>query len=162
MSTITVIGIGNRLYGDDGVGCELAQALSERDRDRRIRYLIGETDISWCLAQIETPYVVLLDAVQMGQKPGSVRAFRPEVLLPCQQGISMHNGHLLSLLHADAMKKGLLIGVEPYELAPFYGLSEAMRQDFERILDAAQKIISAYCYRQMRNGSAASGSLAPR
>lgn len=146
MSILTVIGVGNRLYCDDGIGCELTEALSEQNKDRYIDYIVSEADREWCLAQITTPHIILLDAVQMGRKPGSIGSFRLEDVLPRQLGISMHNGHMLSLLQADTIKEGLLIGIEPYELALFYGLSEPMRRNFEKVIVAVQKIISDYAY----------------
>ena len=153
MSLVSVIGIGNRLFGDDGVGCEVARALAERNGDGRIDYRIGETDIGWCLAQITAPRLVILDAVRMGANPGSVRDFRLEDrLLPPGRGLSMHNGHWLSFLCADRAKKGLLIGIEPYALTPSFGLSEPMERDFGRILKAARGILSAYVLELERPG----------
>lgn len=146
MSALTVIGIGNRLYCDDGIGCEVARTLSAQNKDRRINYIVGETDAEWCLAQFTTPNIIVLDAVQMGKKPGSIEPFRLEDILPRQLGISMHNGHMISLLQENTIKEGLLVGIEPYELALFYGLSESMRRNFGKVIAAVQKIISDYAY----------------
>lgn len=148
MSILTVVGIGNHLYCDDGVGCELAEALSKQNKDRCINYIIGETDVAWCLAHITTPRVILLDAVQMGKKSGTIEVFRIDNVLPHEMGISMHNGHLLPLLQANMINEGLLIGIEPYELAPLFGLSKSMRQNFEKIIASVQRIIWDYSNRK--------------
>lgn len=144
MSKLTVVGIGNRLYCDDGIGCELAEALSKQNKERDIDYVIGETDVVWCLAHITSPRVIILDAVQMGKEPGTIKVFRINDVRPHEMGISMHNGHLLSLLQENRMKEGLLIGIEPYELAPFYGLSKSMLRNFKKTIATVQRIISDY------------------
>lgn len=145
MNSLTVVGVGNRLYCDDGIGCELAAKLSANNKDKCIDYIIGETDSTWCLAQFTTPRIIILDAVQSGKRPGSVACFRFEDIIPNRLGISMHNGHLLSILQANMIEEGRLIGIEPFELAPFYGLSEPMRQNLKKIIVSVQEIISDYC-----------------
>jgi hydrogenase maturation protease len=145
MSLVTVIGIGNRLFCDDGVGCEVVQTLLNQNTDRCINYLVGETDTSWCLSKITTPHIIIIDAVLAGHEAGSIH---PISLMKCetyfQGGISMHNQHLLALLQVSDRPDGLLIGIEPFELSLYIGLSISMKSCFENIVKAAECMINNF------------------
>ena len=58
------MGIGNRLMMDDGIGIYLVEELAKLDEQSNIDYLVGESDVDYCLNQIEelTP-VIILDAI---------------------------------------------------------------------------------------------------
>jgi len=138
-----IMGIGNVLMQDDGIGVYLAEELKEENNDKRIRYVIGETDVDYCLAEAEEgEFLIILDAVQMGSKKGSVYEIPLTQLSMMEVGIAAHNFHLF---HALSLKKGLLIGVEPYEINFHYGLSEDLKRNYfiikqkvkDRILTAA-------------------------
>ena len=142
MSLLTIVGIGNRLFCDDGVGNDIVEALATQNSDSRIEYVVGETDIDSCLSQIHSQYLVLVDAVRMGKKPGNVQAMPLDIhVMPNQNGISMHNQHLLHLLQVDFIAGGQLIGIEPYDISLHFGLSDCMKRNFNRIVIQSNRII---------------------
>jgi len=68
-----VMGIGNVLMQDDGIGVYLAEELMVENNDERIRFVIGETDVDFCLSEAEEgEFLIILDAVQLGSKKGSI------------------------------------------------------------------------------------------
>lgn len=149
MTNLTVIGIGNRLYCDDGVGCEIVEKLSAMKMDRRVDFLIGETDFDYCLANINTRYVIIVDAVMSGGNPGSIRLFKPLECLPfLSAGMSMHNLHILQLMKASESLNIWVIGIEPYEILLHSGLSESMKLSLDTIAEGVNNIINKvllYC-----------------
>lgn len=143
-----VMGIGNVLMQDDGIGVYLAEELKAENNDKRIRYVIGETDVDYCLAEAEEgEFLIILDAVQMGSKKGSVYEMPLSQLTMMEKGIAAHNFHLF---HALSLRTGLLIGIEPFEIGFHYGLSEDLKRNFhntkekikERIFLAAAREFS--------------------
>ena len=142
MSILTVIGMGNRLYCDDGIGNDVVKALSVKNSDSRISYVVGETDMDWAISRIKTKYIILIDAVKMGKAPGTVQQMQLDMGTLVQNGISMHNCHLLNFLRPDF--SGLIIGIEPYEISLKFGLSSPMRCDFDSIEVQANKTIQNY------------------
>lgn len=143
MSLITVIGVGNRLYCDDGIGNDVVEALAAKNPDNRISYVVGETDADWVIPFIKTKYVILIDAMKMGKTPGTIQHIPfDNKVTPFQNGISMHNCHLLNFLRLDF--SGLIIGVEPYEISLNFGLSSPMRCNFDNIVFQSDKIIQNY------------------
>ncbi|WP_423407006.1 hydrogenase maturation protease [Heyndrickxia sp. MSNUG] len=140
-----IMGIGNVLMQDDGIGVYLAEDLMAENNDKRIKFVIGETDVDYCLAEAEDgEFLIILDAVQMGSKKGSIYEMPLTQLTMMEKGIAAHNFHLF---HALSLKKGLLIGVEPYEINFHFGLSEDLKRNYsiikqkvkERILMAASQ-----------------------
>lgn len=143
MSLLTVIGMGNRLYCDDGIGNDVVKALSIKNSDSRISYVLGEIDVDWAISRIKTKYIIFIDAVKMGKAPGTVQQMPLDhKITPAQNGISMHNCHLLNFLRLDF--SGLVIGIEPYEISLKFDLSSPMKYDFDNIVVQANKIIQNY------------------
>ena len=143
MSLLTVIGMGNRLYCDDGIGNDVVEALAIKNSDSRISYVVGETNVDWAITRIKTKYIILIDAVKTGKAPGTVQQMPlNNMVSPVQNGISMHNCHLLHFLRLNC--SGIVIGIEPYEISLKFGLSSPMRCDFDNIEVRANEIMQNY------------------
>ena len=144
MEKIIVLGIGNQLMMDDGIGIFLVEQLSMLNRTPHVSFLIGESDIDYCMDQImKATFVIIVDAVFSGNKPGELTVYSLANLHEYQTlNISVHNFHLFqSLYQQKESKKGYLIGVEPYEIRFHIGLSKTLREKWKTILqDVSQTI----------------------
>ncbi|RXT07947.1 hydrogenase maturation protease [Ammoniphilus sp. CFH 90114] len=144
---ILVLGLGNRLMKDDGIGVELVEALlNEKYMDKEIEYAVGETDLNYCLDVIENrQYIIVIDAVMMGKQPGEASVLPLSELVRSKPGLSMHHLHFLDLLHQfGERKQGMLIGIEPFELDFHLGLSKGLKEQFKRILNDVMSILNQY------------------
>ena len=145
MEQIIVLGIGNQLMMDDGIGIYLAEELGKCNTNPNIHYLIGESDIDYCLEQIEgATFVIILDAVCCGKKTGEISTYPLENLHEHQTlDISPHNLHLFQVLYQQKDTiKGVLIGVEPYEICFHIGLSEKLEENWNMIVQDVKKKIN--------------------
>lgn len=140
MKKMIVLAIGSRIMGDDGIGLYLAEALSKRFSGAPIRWILGETDMDYCLSELsewsEDDAVVILDAAATGQRPGAVTLFPfCELKRSGALSLSMHGLHLFDLLFAvrDELM-GFLIGIEPFQIGYALGLSDSMQSLFPEIL----------------------------
>ncbi|WP_299094772.1 hydrogenase maturation protease [uncultured Metabacillus sp.] len=144
MENIIVLGIGNRLMMDDGIGIYLIEQLSKLNHTPHVSFLIGESDIDYCMDHImKATFVIIVDAVFSGNKPGELTVYPLANLHEYQTlDISAHNFHLFqSLYQQKALIKGYLIGVEPYEIGFHIGLSKTLSEKWETILqDVSQTI----------------------
>ena len=120
MPGLTVIGIGNVLRGDDGVGPALIQALAEESIPD-IELIQAGSDALGLLEYLENRQRVwVVDACQMGRRPGEMVIFDPseaELIMEKVQ-ISLHGlGLAEALKMADALKmlppELKIIGIEP-------------------------------------------------
>lgn len=144
MEKIIVLGIGNRLMMDDGIGIYLLEQLSKLNHTSNISFLIGESDIDYCIEQImDAALVIIVDAVVSGDTPGSLTVY-PLSELPEHRDmdISPHNFHLFNLLYLQKESiKGFLIGVEPYEIRFHVGLSTTLKDKWSTIFESVSETI---------------------
>ena len=144
MENRIVLGIGNILMMDDGIGIYIIEQLSKLNRTPHVSFLIGESDIDYCLDQImKATFVIIVDAVCSGNKPGELTVYPLAHLHEYPTlDLSAHNFHLFqSLYQQKESTKGYLIGVEPYEIRFQIGLSKTLRGKWENILQEVSKTI---------------------
>ncbi|MGM0752580.1 MAG: hydrogenase maturation protease [Bacillota bacterium] len=137
MGKIIVLGIGNQLMMDDGVGIYLVEELSKLNHTPHVSFLIGESDIDYCMGEIKkATFVIIVDAVYSGNNPGELTVYPLDHLHEYQTlDISAHNFHLFQSLYQQRETiKGYLIGVEPYEIKFHIGLSNSLQEKWKTIL----------------------------
>ncbi len=74
MKPILVVGVGNTLFGDDGVGCRLVEGLG-RDAAlrRRAEFVVGGSDVLRLADYFEgRDRVIIIDAMLSDEPPGTV------------------------------------------------------------------------------------------
>lgn len=144
MERIIVLGIGNQLMMDDGIGIYLVEELEKLDKTSNIHYLIGESDIDYCIGKIEeATFTIILDAVCSGKETGEISIYSLANLHEHQTlDISPHNLHLFQVLYQQRETiKGFLIGVEPYEISFHFGISQTLNKKWGQILVEVKKTI---------------------
>jgi hydrogenase maturation protease len=128
-----VIGVGNPLRGDDGVGVRVAQELADGPLPEGVAVADGGTgglDLLFVLEQAER--VVLIDAAEMGCAPGEARTFAGERVAetPGVRFASTHGfgvADVLALARAVGVQSDVtVVGIEPETVAYRDGLSETV------------------------------------
>jgi hydrogenase maturation protease len=145
---ITVLGIGNILLRDEGVGVRVVEELGKTYVfPENIHLVDGGTQGLWLLSTIQqSDHLVVVDAVMGGGEPGSLyrleRADLPKGLRIKQ---SAHDSDLVEALNLCALvgkepKTVVVIGIEPVDITP-YGLelTETVRG---KVADMMAMIIS--------------------
>ena len=118
---VLILGLGNPLQGDDGVGCRVAQELEGHTLPDEVEVMDGGTPGVGLLNLFEgRQRVIIVDAAEMGQAAGSVVRFRPEdvTLTGSAQRFSLHrSGVADALALASELKLALpeivVFGVQP-------------------------------------------------
>lgn len=118
---VLVMGLGNRLLGDDAAGPLAIDALAADGRDRRAVFLDGGTIGLALLPEIEdASALIAVDAALIGARPGTVRVFEGTAMDAQLGGCkrSAHEVALGDLLGAAALNGRLparraLVAVEP-------------------------------------------------
>jgi len=140
MKPVLLIGLGNTLMGDDGVGCVVAERLSGHPRlPPQVEVMSAGTDLLACAAHIEgRRRVVLVDAIQAGGEPGGVTRF--EDLSELEQG--QDHVHHLSVVQAARLLQMaggptfVLIGVAVRSAEVSMELSPALSERLPAILES--------------------------
>lgn len=124
--SVLILGIGNPLAGDDGVGGRAVEALTAAgDLPAGIRVLdvgvLGVDVLAW--VEPDEP-VVILDAVHGWGGPGTLYRFDlDEIQTPVAPPLSVHDLGIAHALSAARLMgrplRGTLLGVEPARVEPF-------------------------------------------
>jgi hydrogenase maturation protease len=140
---ILVLGIGNLIMSDDGIGVRVVQLLAERYRyPAGVTILDGGTLGLDLLPKLEgVERLLVVDAVETGQPAGTlVRMAGEEVPIVLETKVSPHQMGLKDLL-AVAMLQGfapremVLLGVQPALIELGTDLSEAVAARLETLAD---------------------------
>jgi hydrogenase maturation protease len=118
---VLVLGIGNLLMSDDGVGVRVAQQLQrEYCFAENVKILDGGTLGLDLLPELEwIEHLIVVDAVEIGQKPGTcVRLAGEELPIALETKVSAHQMGLKDLLSVARLLghspgEMVLIGVQP-------------------------------------------------
>lgn len=139
---ILVLGIGNVLLMDEGVGVRAINELERRYRfSSEIELLDGGTAGIELLRHISgRDYLIIIDVVKSGQSPGTVVRFEGEdVPAVFRNRISPHQLGLSDLLAAAMLTDELpadivLFGVEPASLDQGLDLSDTVEGSMNKLL----------------------------
>ena len=112
-----VVGVGNVLLRDEGIGCHVAHAL-EKIRLADVEVVDGGTSPDVLQLAEDADKLVIVDAVKGGGTPGQIYRFRPEdVILEQKQVLSLHDMSLIDSLGLSPLWHNIgetvIIGVEP-------------------------------------------------
>lgn len=148
MARIAVVGIGNVLTGDDGVGPYVVQVLDARwDLGEDVSVIDGGTpglDLTAYMADVEA--MIIVDAVKARGAPGELRLYGKEELMKKSPILAMsphEPGVREALLNADFMgvapRVFRLVGVIPEST----DLRCALSPDVEAAVPAALEAVLA-------------------
>ena len=140
-----VVGVGNPLMGDDGIGIEVARSLRESGLEGNVLILERQAlDVSILDQADGASKLIVVDAVKSGRPPGSVVKFRPGA--PGSPLLRVPLSHEQGLEDVIALaKKGgtrvppvVVIGVEPEDCTPGEGLSEKVARALPSVLEVVR------------------------
>lgn len=149
---LLVLGIGNVLLRDEGVGVAVARALVEAQATGRVR-LPRETEIVDggtlgldLLPMIQdASAVILVDAVNLGQAPGTVTILRDDTVQAALSGhVSPHQIGVGDLVAAARLTGTMpsrltLVGIQPGEIAIGLELTESVAAAVDVAVEAVRR-----------------------
>lgn len=125
MKTI-ILGVGNTLLSDEGVGIHVLDALAKSDMPREDIDLIDGGTLSFTLAVAieEADNLIVVDAAQLKSPPGTLRLFKGEEMdrfLMGQKKSSVHEVGLTDLMAIARLterwpEKRALVAIQPEKL----------------------------------------------
>lgn len=153
-STILVLGLGNRLMGDDAAGPLVLDAL-KRDiapGDDRVRWRDGGTIGLALLPEIEDARaLIVVDAARFGGMPGAVQVFDGDEMDALLRGgrQSVHAVALADLLGAAALRGHLparraLVAVQPRQIGLGLQPTSVVRTAIPQLAQAVRERIAAW------------------
>jgi len=148
--SILVLGVGNYLLGDEGIGVHAARALSAEPVSQRVTIVDGGTGGFHLLEYLQNyPVVVLIDATMDGATPGTVRITRPRFASDFPRALSAHGIGLRDLIESAVLTGKLpethLVTISIGELNEMTtDLSPGVSAAIPRVVSSVKEILAAY------------------
>ena len=138
-----VLGLGNLLLADEGVGVHVAQRMLDgEDNDDTVVLDVGNAVLDAMPAIASADKVIVVDAMKGGGTPGSVyRVALDECEHPGPIG-SVHGFDLQSAMYlagSRSVPEVIVIGVEPDVIGWSTGLSDAVSDAVPHVIETVQK-----------------------
>lgn len=141
MKKIAVLGIGNILMQDDGVGVEVARRLMAEEWPANVEIIDAGTAILSLLGVFTDCDVIIgVDALRGGHGSGSIYRLTPGQLADLQKGaLSLHDIHILDMIRMAALfnrhPEVVIYGIEPFSLNMELGVSLEMEDRLPVLYD---------------------------
>ena len=148
---VWVVGVGNTLARDEGVGPVAVERLKAEPLPARVVLLDAGTDLLAAMTEFaDAGRVILIDAMRAGGAPGTIcRLTLEELEERAKAGISNLSAHGLGVVEAVGLARvagmrvppTVVFGVEPGEVALGEGLSPAVEAAMQRLVAAVREEI---------------------
>jgi hydrogenase 3 maturation protease len=129
-----ILGVGNRMRGDDGAGPLLVDLLRDRGLVRAVDCGVAPENYVEKVVRMAPETVLVVDAVDFGVPPGEARLIAPEQI--SEGGLSTHAGSLklvCDYLHARLTVRIFLLGIQPERVSLGDGVGERVRRTVESL-----------------------------
>lgn len=136
-----VMGVGNYLMGDEGIGVHIAQAMEKMSLPSYLAALDGGTGGFFLMNYFdEYPHVIFVDATMDGKPAGTVRVTEPKFAADFPNALSVHDVGLKDMIETlyfmGNLPKLYLIAISIEEMIPMHvGLSSEVEKSIPLVID---------------------------
>lgn len=133
---VCVLGVGNRMKGDDGAGPVLIDRISGRISADCLDAGVAPENFLGKIVQMKPDTILVVDAMDFGGAPGEIRIFEPENIVG--GGISTHVlslGMVCDYLKARIPVRIFLLGIQPGIVGFCKGLSSDVAGSLDSLAD---------------------------
>lgn len=121
--SILVLGVGNYLMGDEGIGVHVIQEMAKLSLPEKVDIIDGGTGGLTLLGYFEAyPTIIFVDATVDGKEPGSISVIEPRFASDFPNALSVHDVGLKDMVESvylmDTVPDIYLITISIQELKP--------------------------------------------
>ena len=149
-NSILILGVGNYLMGDEGVGVHLIQEMAKLNLPEYLDILDGGTGGFLLLSCFEAyKTVIFVDATMDGKEEGTISLIRPKFASDFPSALSVHDVGLKDMIEAvylmDSKPNIPLFTISIKEMVPMTielssKVKEAIPKTIEQILELTNKL----------------------
>lgn len=139
---ILIVGIGNLILRDEGIGVHAARELEEQSLPPQVEVIEGGTALMELLPAIrDAERIIVIDALRGGGLPGTIyRVFPEDLMVDAERLLSLHQVGLLEVLgmarQLGADPEVVIIGVEPKEITWGMELTPEVAAKLPQVIEA--------------------------
>ncbi|WP_292614401.1 hydrogenase maturation peptidase HycI [Methanobacterium sp. BAmetb5] len=133
---LVILGIGNEMRGDDGLGSVLAQKLVPYEKEN-LTVFDGKTvpeNFTGAIKREAPSHIIILDAVKMNESPGHIRLVAKEEI--GNYSISTHAlplSFLIKYLESTHPAKIMLMGIQPQNMDLNHPISPEIQKSMDYV-----------------------------
>jgi len=149
---VVVVGLGNTLMTDEGIGCAIAgHLLSQQEKYPGVEFIdAGSGGMSLLHIIPGRKKVIVVDCALMGTEPGTIRRFAPEQVQSVKRlaHYSLHEADVLKTIEmsgklGQSPQQIVIFGIEPQRVEPGRRLSETLSQRLSEYAATIEKEFGA-------------------
>jgi hydrogenase maturation protease len=153
---VLVLGLGNELLTDDGAGVHAVRLLGQEPPMEGVVVAEAGTAILHAQDLLEkAAFVIAIDAVRAGDKPGSLYRFNVDQAM-INQSVTLHDlgiVGLMQLIPQQARPAVTILGIEPQSLDYGMELSPAVEAALPRVVRITRGMITEILSRKAGCGA---------
>jgi hydrogenase 3 maturation protease len=144
---IVILGIGNEMRGDDGLGSILAQKLATLE-NKNITIFDGKTvpeNFTGAIKRETSSHIILLDAVEMNEPPGHIKLVAKEKI--ANYSISTHAmplSFLIKYLESTTPAEIMLLGIQPDNMDLICEVSPKIQESINYVLKLFNHVLKTF------------------
>ncbi|MFB6215106.1 MAG: hydrogenase maturation protease [Candidatus Bipolaricaulia bacterium] len=149
MTKLGVIGIGNTLKGDDGIGVELVNRLAEEDFSGEVEFHgVGTSGLNIVHYLKDLEKAVIVDALRSEGEPGDSTFFRPDDVDSSIKIRSTHDANLLEAIDlsetlGERPEEIVIMGIIPEDMSLRDELSPAVKEKLPELEEKLREKINS-------------------
>lgn len=145
---IAILGIGNEIKGDDGLGPAIAKKLSNLvSNNEDIIIFDGGTvpeNYTGSIRKENPSHIILVDAVEMKKEPGHIRVVCKDEI--ANYNISTHAmpvSFLIKYMETTIGAEIILIGIQPKQMELDQNISKEIEESIDKVISAIFELINS-------------------
>ena len=149
-NSILILGVGNYLMGDEGIGVHIIQEMYKRQLPEYVDILDGGTGGFLLLGCFEAyPTIIFVDATMDGKPAGTISLIRPKFAADFPSALSVHDVGLKDMIEAVYLMEDVpdihlftvsIEEINPMSLELNADVEEAIPEMVKRILQLSEKL----------------------
>ena len=145
---ILILGIGNYLMGDEGIGVHVIKNISEKSFPENVSMLDGGTGGFHLLSYFqEYPKIIMIDATMDGSPAGTLKVITPKFASDFPSALSAHDIGLKDMIESmhllGNMPKIYLITISITEIKSMtMELSEGIKRSIPLVIRKIEELLS--------------------
>lgn len=139
---VKIIGLGNMLRGDDGIGPIVVEKMRRKNWDTSLQFIdTGGEAFSILEHLVEEEPIIIIDCAQMGMQPGAIKIFKvnEKNIGFIDKSISLHGfsfGEIYHLAHKmGTVAECTVVGIEPENIDFNCEISENIQNIIPNIMN---------------------------
>ncbi|MCX7923880.1 MAG: HyaD/HybD family hydrogenase maturation endopeptidase [Clostridia bacterium] len=148
MADTVILGIGNILLRDDGVGVHVVKALENQNLPSTIELVDGGTSTLDTLSYfLDYKKIIVIDSLKAGYEPGTIYKINPEDIKSYKkENLSIHDVQILDVVKMANMigsfPEVVIFGIEPKEIRFDLEMTDLIKSKIPDVIRHVKKELS--------------------